>query len=74
MVWSGPERCVQNHAEFVSIQTVNSLAHNAQVAVRKIDTKHSLLEILGIDQVRPTDALQGALVLRDEVWPGRSSE
>jgi hypothetical protein len=50
MVWPSPERRVQNHAEFVSIQTVNALAHNAQVAVRRIDTKHSLLEILGIDQ------------------------
>ena len=73
MLWSSPERCVQNHAEFVSIRTVGALAYNAQIAVGKIDARQSLLEILGIDQTHPTDALRRALVLRDEVWYGCSS-
>lgn len=61
------ELSIQNHAEFVSIQTVVTLAHNSQVAIRKIDTGHSLVEILGIEAVGPTDALQRALALQDGV-------
>lgn len=48
------------------------LAHNAYVAVGKIDTRHLLLEILGIDPVCPADALQKALVFQDEVCMARS--
>lgn len=60
---------MQNHAEFVSIRTVITLAHNSQVAIGKIDMGHSLVEILGVEAISPTDALQRALVLQDEVWP-----
>lgn len=70
MVWSSPELRAQNHAEFVSIQTVNALAHNAHVAVGKVDARRPLLEILGLDQVCPTNVLRSVLVLQDEVCPG----
>ena len=66
---SNPEQRVQNHAEFVSIQTVNALAHNGRIAVRRIDTGDSLVEILAIDPIYPAGTLQNALVLQDEVWP-----
>ena len=58
---------MQNHAEFVSAQAVNALAHNAQLAVRKMDTRQSLLEVLGIGPAGPAGALQRALVFEDEV-------
>lgn len=63
----GLNNLYKNHAEFVSVQTVDTLAHNCQVAIRKIDTGHSLVEILGIEAVGSTDALQSALALHDEV-------
>lgn len=59
---------VQNHAEFVSIQTVDALAHNSWVATGKIDTGYSLVEILGIATIGPGDAPQ-RLILQDDVWP-----
>lgn len=61
---------VQNHAEFVSIQTVDALAHNSRVAVGKIDAGHSLVQVLGIETVGPADALQ-RLRLPDEVRSNR---
>jgi len=64
---SSPEPRIQNHAEFVSLQTVVALARNAHIATRRMDTKHSLLELLGIEPVGPAGALQSALVLQDEV-------
>lgn len=67
MLPSGLKPCVQNHAEFVSFQTVDALAHNAQVAVGKIDAMHSLLEVLGVEPVGLADGLQGPLVFEDEV-------
>lgn len=57
---------VQNHAEFVSIQTVDALAHNSRVAIGKIDAGHSLIQVLGIETVVPADALH-RLRLQDEV-------
>jgi hypothetical protein len=72
MLLSGPKPRVQNHAEFVSFQTVDALAHNAQVAAGKIDAMHSLLEVLGVESVGPADGLQGALVFEDEVWANYS--
>ena len=68
MLLSCPEPRVQNHAEFVSVQTVNALAHNARVAVEKIDASHTLLEVLGIQPVGPADSLHRALVFEEEVW------
>ena len=67
MLLSCPEPRVQNHAEFVSVQTVNALARNARVAIEKIDANHTLLEVLGIQLVGPTDRLHRALVFEDEV-------
>ena len=62
-----PEPYAQNHAEFVSVQTVNALARNAQLAVGKMNTGGSLPEMLGVEPVGLEDALQRALVFEDEV-------
>ena len=61
------ELSIQNHAEFVSIRTVDALSHNSHVAVGKLDKDHSLVEILGIKTVGPMGAIREEPGSQDKV-------
>lgn len=66
LIVQDPFMYTHNHAEFVSCRTVDALAHNSRVAIGKIDSGCSLIEILGIETAGPASGLQRALTFQDE--------